>query len=67
MRTIRLSIAPATAGTCGDKAVRCCQFLRASRTFPRWECRVFRVNSLLAERDGRPVRWPECIEAEEEK
>jgi hypothetical protein len=67
VRTIRLTIAPATAETCGDGSGSFCQFVRTGRFGTEWTCKLFREKLALREAMGWLQRWPECIEAEEEK
>lgn len=74
-RSIRLSIAPATATTCGDGSGKFCPMLRTSRMGTIWHCHIYRQNPTGKWPDelwtddgtetGRLLRWPECISAED--
>lgn len=67
-RSIRLSIAPATAATCGDGSGKACPLI--VRDDYRWtlRCAAFRQFEnlgLLSTRAADLRRWPECIAAED--
>ena len=76
-RSIRLTIAPATATTCGDGSGKFCPMLRVSAFGSRFSCLVFRdgaehprgeaseLKTSNGEPNGSLLRWPECIAAED--
>lgn len=59
-RQIRLSIAPATAATCGDGQGKFCGLVRTAAFGTRWECLIW--GSL--EDTGWLMRHPKCLDAE---
>lgn len=61
-RQIRLSIAPATAATCGDGRGNFCPLVRTAAFGTRWECLIW--GSL--EDMGWLMRHPKCLDAESE-
>jgi hypothetical protein len=65
-RSIRLTIAPATATYCGFVRTRCLLAKRVSLTKPpTFKCSVFRTGDALVLHEGMLMRWPECIAAED--
>ena len=68
-RSIRLSIAPATATTCGDGSGKACPLIVRDDYQSMLRCGAFHGYANLeyvgTTRDGGLLRWPECIEAED--
>ena len=63
-RSIHLTIAPATATTCGDGSGQFCPMLRYARFGAEERCAIFHIGEDLEAPAGWLLRWPECIAAE---